>query len=161
MRCPTIPLPKTHPEVLLVDDNPADIDLMREVLGGCKHHYHVNAVHDGEEAISFLHRRGKYSEAPCPDLVILDLNLPRKDGREVLKEMKSDSLFYKIPIVVFTTSQASSDISSCYSLGANCYIQKPVDFDQFRNTVKSVGLYWLLINQAPVIAGAAKGAGQS
>lgn len=104
-----------------MDDNPADIDLMREILGSCKHHYHVSSVTDGEEAILFLHRRGKYSEAPCPDLVILDLNLPRKDGRTVLKELKSDSLFYKIPVVVFTTSQASSDITSCYALGANCY----------------------------------------
>src|SRR5215813_8506386 len=112
---------KSQPEVLLVDDNPADIDLMREILGSCKHHYHVSSVTDGEEAILFLHRRGKYSEAPCPDLVILDLNLPRKDGRTVLKELKSDSLFYKIPVVVFTTSQASSDITSCYALGANCY----------------------------------------
>ena len=144
-----------------MDDNPADIDLMREILGNCKHHYHVSPVSDGEEAISFLHRRGKYSDAPCPDLVILDLNLPRKDGRTVLKELKSDSLFYKIPIVVFTTSQASSDITTCYALGANCYIQKPVDFDQFRETVKSVGLYWLLINQAPVSAGSAKGAARS
>jgi two-component system, chemotaxis family, response regulator Rcp1 len=153
----TILSSKTHPEVLLVDDNPADVDLMREILGGCKRRYHVSSVGNGEEAISFLHRRGKYADAPCPDLVILDLNLPRKDGRAVLKELKTDSLFYKIPIVVFTTSQASSDITSSYALGANCYIQKPVDFDQFRATVKNVGFYWLLINQAPVMAEAAKG----
>jgi two-component system, chemotaxis family, response regulator Rcp1 len=144
-----------------VDDNPADVDLMREILGTCKCHYHVSSVADGEQAISFLHRRGKYIEAPTPDLVILDLNLPGKDGRTVLKELKSDSLFCKVPIVVFTASQASSDITSSYELGANCYIQKPVDFDQFRETLKTVGLYWLLINQAPVIAGAAKGAGQT
>lgn len=146
--------------MLLVDDNPADTDLLREILSGCKHHYHVSAVCDGEEAISFLHRRGQYAEAPCPDLVILDLNLPRKDGRTVLKELKSDSLFYKIPIVVFTTSQASADIASSYALGANCYIQKPVDFDQFRETVKTAGFYWLLINQAPMTTAAAKGAAQ-
>ncbi len=144
-----------------MDDNPADIDLMREILGSCKQHYHVSSVGDGEQAISFLHRRGKYCDAPAPDLVILDLNLPRKDGRTVLKDLKSDSRFCKVPIVVFTTSQASSDITSCYELGANCYIQKPVDFDQFRDTVKSVGFYWLLINQAPVVAGAAKSAAQS
>jgi two-component system response regulator len=149
---------KTQPEVLLVDDNPADVDLMREILGSSKRRYHVSSVGDGEEAIAFLHRRGKYTDAPCPDLVILDLNLPRKDGRAVLKELKTDSLFYKIPIVVFTTSQSSSDITKSYALGANCYIQKPVDFDQFRATVKNVGFYWLLINQAPVVAEAAKGA---
>lgn len=126
-----------------MDDNPADIDLMKEVLGNCKHHYHVNSVSDGEEAISFLHRRGKYSEAPCPDLVILDLNLPRKDGREVLKEMKSGSLFYKIPIVVFTTSQASSDISSCYALGANCYLRKPGNLTEYRAVVQSMADFWL------------------
>ena len=147
--------------MLLVDDNPADVDLMREILGGSKRRYHVSSVGDGEEAISFLHRRGKYADAPCPDLVILDLNLPRKDGRTVLKELKTDSLFYKIPVVVFTTSQASSDITSSYALGANCYIQKPVDFDQFRASVKTAGFYWLLINQAPVITEAAKVATQS
>lgn len=129
--------------MLLVDDNPADIDLMREILGNCKHHYHVSSVNNGEEAISFLHRRGKYSEAPCPDLVILDLNLPRKDGRTVLKELKSDSLFYKIPIVVFTTSQASSDISSSYALGANCYLRKPGNLPEYRAVVQSMADFWL------------------
>ena len=143
----TISPSKNQPEVLLVDDSPADIDLMREILGSSKHHYHVHAVGDGDEAISFLHRRGKYGDAPAPDLVILDLNLPGKDGRMVLKELKSDALFCKIPIVVFTTSQASADITSSYELGANCYIQKPVDFDQFRGTVKSVGMYWMVMNQ--------------
>ena len=134
---------------------------MREILGSSKRQYNVSSVVDGEEAILFLCHEGKYSAAPTPDLVVLDLNLPRKDGRAVLKELKSDSRFSKIPVVVFTTSQASTDIESSYELGANCYIQKPVDFDQFRETVKSVGLYWLLINQAPVTVGAAKGAAQS
>lgn len=129
--------------MLLVDDNPADIDLMREILGSCKHHYHVHAVCDGEEAISFLHRRGKYSDAPAPDLVILDLNLPRKDGRMVLKELKTDSLFSKIPIVVFTTSQASADIASSYELGANCYLRKPGNLNEYRAVVQSMADFWL------------------
>ena len=134
---------KNRPEVLLVDDNPADIDLMREILGSCKCHYHVHAVGDGEEAISFLHRRGKYGDAPAPDLVILDLNLPRKDGRMVLKELKSDALFCKIPIIVFTTSQASADIASSYELGANCYLRKPGNLNEYRAVVQSMADFWL------------------
>jgi CheY-like chemotaxis protein len=97
-----------------------------------------------------LRHEGKYGGSPVPDLIVLDLNLPRKDGRQVLAEVKADPGLAKIPVLIFTTSQASSDISRCYQLGANCYIQKPVDFDQFRDTVKTVGLYWLLINQSPV-----------
>ena len=139
----TIQTSKTGPEVLLVDDNPADTDLVREILGRCRHHSHVSSVSDGEEAISFLQRRGRYSEAPCPDLVILDLNLPRKDGRIVLKELKSDARFYKIPIVVFTTSQASSDITSCYALGANCYLRKPGNLPEYRAVVQSMADFWL------------------
>lgn len=139
----TISPSKNRSEVLLVDDNPADIDLMREILGSCKYHYHVHAVSDGEEAISFLHRRGKYGDAPAPDLVILDLNLPRKDGRMVLKELKSDALFCKIPIVVFTTSQASSDITSSYELGANCYLRKPGNLNEYRAVVQSMADFWL------------------
>jgi chemotaxis family two-component system response regulator Rcp1 len=116
---------------------------MRDILGTCKSHYHVSSVADGEEVISFLHRRGKYSGAPTPDLVILDLNLPRKDGRTVLKELKSDSLFCKIPIVIFTTSQASSDITTSYELGANCYLRKPGNLDEYRAVVQSMADFWL------------------
>ena len=134
---------KTRPEVLLVDDNPADIDLMREILGNCRHSYRVSSVPDGEEAISFLHREGKYAQAPTPDLLILDLNLPRKDGRTVLKELKSDSLLGKIPIVVFTTSQANSDITSSYELGANCYLRKPGNLNEYRAVVQSMADFWL------------------
>ena len=126
-----------------MDDNPADIDLMNEILGSCKRRYHVSSVSDGEDAISFLHRRGRHSQAPTPDLVILDLNLPRKDGRTVLKELKSDSLFCKIPIVVFTTSQASSDIASSYALGANCYLRKPGNLEEYRAVVLSMADFWL------------------
>lgn len=126
-----------------MDDNPADIDLMREILGSCKRGYNVSSVADGEEVISFLNRRGKYAEAPTPDLLILDLNLPRKDGRTVLKELKSDPLFWKIPIVVFTTSQASSDITSSYELGANCYLRKPGNLAEYRAVVQSMADFWL------------------
>ena len=146
------------PEILLVDDNPADIDLTSEVLAQCKQRFHVNAVNDGAEAISFLRHQGKYTEAPCPDLVVLDLNLPRRDGRQVLSDIKADPALAKIPVVIFTTSQANSDITRSYELGANCYIQKPVDFEQFRETIKAVGLYWLVINQIPVSNGLAHGA---
>jgi len=126
-----------------VDDNPADIDLMREILGKCKRHYNVSSVMDGEEAISFLCHEGKYVEAPTPDLVVLDLNLPRKDGRAVLKELKSDSRFSRVPVVVFTTSQASSDIASSYELGANCYLRKPGNLDEYRAVVHSMADFWL------------------
>lgn len=126
-----------------MDDNPADIDLMREILGSCKRHYHVSSVSDGDEAVSFLHRRGKHVAAPTPDLVILDLNLPGKNGRAVLKELKTDSLFCKIPIVVFTTSQASTDITTSYQLGANCYLRKPGNLDDYRAVVRSMADFWL------------------
>jgi len=134
---------KVDAEVLLVDDNPADIDLTREVLGNCKWHFHVNAVNDGAEAISFLHREGKYAGVPSPDLMVLDLNLPRKDGRQVLAELKADRNLAKIPVIIFTTSQASSDITRCYQLGANCYLRKPGNLADFVAIVKSMADFWL------------------
>lgn len=134
---------KAVPEVLLVDDNPADIDLTREVLTKSKRHFHVNVVSDGKEAISFLRRLGKYAEAPAPDLVVLDLNLPRKDGREVLSDLKADSALGKIPVVVFTTSQANSDVTRSYELGANCYLRKPGNLPDFRAVVQSMADFWL------------------
>jgi two-component system, chemotaxis family, response regulator Rcp1 len=129
--------------VLLVDDNPGDIDLMSEVLGKSKWHFHVSAVNDGEEAISLLHRRGKYGQAPNPDLIVLDLNLPRKDGLSVLAEVKADPELARIPVVIFTTSQASSDIARCYELGANCYLRKPGNLADFMAIVQSMADFWL------------------
>lgn len=129
--------------MLLVDDNPADTDLTREILSRCKHRFRITTLHDGEEALSFLHRRGPYAQAPSPDLLVLDLNLPRKDGRAVLKELKSDPTLSKIPVVVFTTSQASSDISRCYDLGANCYLRKPGNLSDYRAVVQSMADFWL------------------
>src|SRR5271157_3176992 len=127
---------KATPEILMVDDNPADIDLTSEVLAQSKGHFHVNAVYDGAEAISFLRHQGKYAEAPVPDLVVLDLNLPRKDGCEVLSSIKADRALARIPVVIFTTSQANSDITRSYKLGANCYLCKPGSLAEFVAVVR-------------------------
>lgn len=134
---------KTAPEVLLVDDNSADIDLTSEVLAQSKQRFHVNVVSDGTEAISFLRRQGKYAEAPAPDLVVLDLNLPRKNGREVLSDIKADPALAKIPVVIFTTSQANSDVTRSYELGANCYLRKPGNLPDFVAVVQSMADFWL------------------
>ena len=131
------------PEILMVDDNPADIDLTSEVLAQSNQHFHVNSVTDGAEAISFLRRQGKYASAPAPDLVVLDLNLPRRDGRQVLSDMKTDPALAKIPVVIFTTSQASSDVSRSYELGANCYLKKPGNLAEFVAVVQSMAQFWL------------------
>jgi CheY-like chemotaxis protein len=126
-----------------VDDNPADIDLTSDVLGKSKWRFHVNAVNDGSEAIAFLRHEGKYGGSPVPDLIVLDLNLPRKDGRQVLAEVKADPGLAKIPVVIFTTSQASSDISRCYQLGANCYLRKPGNLADFVAIVRTMADFWL------------------
>jgi two-component system, chemotaxis family, response regulator Rcp1 len=128
---------------LLVDDSPADTDLTRDILSHCKQRFHVSAVLDGVEAIQFLQHQGAYAKAPTPDLLVLDLNLPRKDGRTVLKELKSDPKLSKIPVIVFTTSQASSDITRSYELGANCYLRKPGNLADFTGAVQSMAEFWL------------------
>jgi CheY-like chemotaxis protein len=127
----------------MVDDNPADIDLTSEVLAQSEEHFHVNAVNDGAEAILFLRRQGKYAKAPVPDLVVLDLNLPRKNGCEVLSNIKADPALAKIPVVIFTTSQADSDITRSYKLGANCYLKKPGNLPEFIAVVQSMAKFWL------------------
>lgn len=134
---------KSTPEVLLVDDNPADIDLTSEALARSKRPLHVSAVNDGAEAISFLRREGKYSDAPAPDLVLLDLNLPRKTGREVLSDVKADPALATIPVVIFSTSQARADIVGSYQLGANCYLGKPSTLPDFMAAVQSMADFWL------------------
>ncbi|MGA2102644.1 MAG: response regulator [Candidatus Sulfotelmatobacter sp.] len=134
---------KITPEILMVDDNPADIDLTSEVLAQSKGRFHVNAVNDGVEAISYLRREGKYAQAPVPDLVVLDLNLPRKDGCEVLSNIKADPALSKIPVVIFTTSQANSDVTRSYKLGANCYLRKPGNLPEFVAVVRSMAEFWL------------------
>lgn len=128
---------------MLVDDNPADINLTSDVLSQSKLHFRVESVQDGEEAVAFLRREGRYAAKPRPDLVVLDLNLPRKDGREVLAEVKSDRDLARIPVVVFTTSQADSDITRSYELGANCYLRKPGNLADYRAVVQSMADFWL------------------
>lgn len=141
---------KSRPiEILLVEDNPGDIRLTQEVLKEGKIQNNLRIVENGVEAISFLHKDGKYSSALTPDLILLDLNLPKKDGREVLQEIKNDDELKKIPIVVLTTSQAEEDILKVYNLNANCYISKPVELDEFINVVKSVEDFWLSIVKLP------------
>ena len=133
---------KSEPQVLLVDDNPADIDLTSEVLWRCEQHFQISAVADGEEALAFLRRQGRYTDAVRPDLVVLDLNLPRKDGREVLSELKRDPDLARIPVVIFTTSQASTDVNRSYDLGANCYLRKPGNFPEFEAAVQAMADFW-------------------
>lgn len=140
---------KNEPEVLLIDDNPADIELTVDALTRSKRRFHVNAVTDGEEALVFLRRQDKYAQAPAPDLVVLDLNLPRKDGRELLASLKSDPGLARIPVIIFTTSQASSDITRSYELGANCYLRKPGNLPEFIAVVQSMADFWLGVVSLP------------
>jgi chemotaxis family two-component system response regulator Rcp1 len=132
----------TAVEILLVDDNPADTDLASDVLARSGRDSHVTAVSDGVEAIAFLRREGRYAEAPPPHLVVLDLNLPRKDGRAVLAEVKADLVLRTTPIVVFSTSQAGHDIVGSYALGANSYVHKPGNLHEFVSSVKSIEEFW-------------------
>ncbi|MBA3460644.1 MAG: response regulator [Deltaproteobacteria bacterium] len=136
-------------EILLVEDNPGDVRLTQEALreGKVKNRLHI--ARDGVEAMEFLRRQGKHASATRPDLVLLDLNLPRKDGREVLAEIKADPDLKTLPVVVLTTSTAEADILKTYSLHANCYIQKPVDLDQFVTVVKSIDDFWLTVVRLP------------
>ncbi|MDZ8024225.1 MAG: response regulator [Nostoc sp. SerVER01] len=136
-------------EVLLVEDNPGDAQLTRIALEDSKISIHLNVVEDGVEAMAFLRKQEKYIQAAHPDIVLLDLNLPKKDGREVLAEIKADENLKRIPVVVLTTSQAEEDILKAYNLSANCYITKPVDFDQFVKIVKSIENFWFAIVKLP------------
>ena len=136
-------------EVLLVEDNPGDAELTRIVLEDSKISIHLNVVEDGVEAMAFLRKQRNYAEVPHPDIILLDLNLPRKDGREVLAEIKADTNLRRIPVVVLTTSQAEEDIIKAYNLAANCYITKPVDFDQFVKIVQSIENFWFAIVKLP------------
>ena len=136
-------------EVLLVEDNPGDAQLTRIALEESKISIHLNVVEDGVEAMAFLRKQEKYVKAAHPDIVLLDLNLPRKDGREVLAEIKADENLRRIPVVILTTSQAQEDILKAYNLSANCYITKPVDFDQFVKIVQSIENFWFAIVKLP------------
>jgi CheY-like chemotaxis protein len=136
-------------EILLVEDSPSDTALTIEALKAGKIANNLNHVEDGVEAMDYLKRRGKYARAVRPDLVMLDLNLPRKDGREVLKEMKSDLTLKAIPVIVLTTSSSDRDVLQSYELNANCYIIKPVDFEHFIEVVRSVENFWLTVVTLP------------
>lgn len=136
-------------EVLLVEDNPGDVRLTREALKEGKVRNNLSVVQDGVEALAFLRREGQYATAPRPDVILLDLNLPRKDGREVLEEVKADPALRAIPVVILTSSDAERDIVQAYALHANCYITKPVDLDQFITVVKSIEDFWFTIVKLP------------
>ena len=136
-------------EILLVEDSPSDAEFTVEALKEAKVRNHLSLVEDGVQAMEFLRRQGKYAQAPRPDLVMLDLNLPRKDGREVLAELKADDHLKMIPVVVLTTSRAEEDVLRAYQLHANCYITKPVDFQQFLNVVRAIESFWLFIVTLP------------
>jgi CheY-like chemotaxis protein len=136
-------------EILLVEDNPGDVRLAREGLSECKIRNNLHVVDDGVKAMAFLRRRDEYAKAPRPDLVLLDLNLPRKDGREVLREVKEDEKLRTIPVVVLTTSKAEEDILKSYSLHANCYVTKPMGLQQFLDVVRSIEDFWFTIVKLP------------
>lgn len=137
-------------EVLLVEDNPGDVRLTQEAFKEGKLRNSLHIVMDGVEAMAFLQREGEYADAPHPDLILLDLNLPKKDGREVLAEIKADDLLKSIPVIVLTTSSAEEDIIRTYNHHANCYITKPIDLEQFINVVKSIGDFWFTVVKLPV-----------
>jgi chemotaxis family two-component system response regulator Rcp1 len=136
-------------DILLVEDNPGDVRLTIEALKEGKVLNTLSVAVDGVEALSFLHKEGPYADAPRPDLILLDLNLPKKDGREVLAEIKSDDKLKCIPVVVLTTSQAEQDIFKSYNLHANCFITKPVDLEQFIVVLQSIEDFWLTIVRLP------------
>ncbi len=136
-------------EFLLAEDNPGDVRLTKEALRESKISNNLNVVPDGVEAMAFLRREGKYADAPRPDVILLDLNLPKKDGREVLAEVKGDPSLRLIPVVIITSSEAEQDVLKTYELYANCYVTKPVDLEQFIKVIQSIESFWLTIVTLP------------
>jgi len=135
--------------ILLVEDSPGDVRLTKEILADTRMANEIHVVNDGEAAMAFLRRRGEHTDAPRPDLVLLDLNLPRKDGREVLQEMKNDETLRRIPVIVLTTSAAERDVLRSYDLHVNCYITKPIDLDEFITVVRAIEGFWLSVVRLP------------
>lgn len=135
--------------VLLAEDNPTDVLLTREALADAKLRIHLHVVEDGVEALEFLHKEGKYGDVPNPDIILLDLNLPNMNGHEALTAIKSDDRLKHIPVVILTTSEDEADVQESYHSGANCYITKPVNFDQFRSVVKTIETFWFTIVTLP------------
>ena len=136
-------------EILLVEDNPGDVRLTLEAFKENKMHNNLHVVGDGVEALAFLRREDQYADVPRPDLILLDLNLPKKDGREVLTDIKDDENLRRIPVVILTTSRAEEDILKTYDLHVNCYITKPVDLDEFIRVMRSIEDFWLTIVKLP------------
>jgi two-component system, chemotaxis family, response regulator Rcp1 len=136
-------------EILLVDDSPEDVDLTREALEGTKFANNLSVVFDGDEAMKFLRKEGKYKTAPRPSLVFLDLNMPKKNGHEVLAEMKEDANLMDIPVVILTTSTGEEDVSQAYKHHANCYVAKPVNMQQFTKVVQAIDNFWFAIVELP------------
>lgn len=136
-------------EILLVEDNPTDVYLTRSAFDEARIGNDLRVVSDGEEALQFLRKEGAFADAPTPDLILLDLNLPRKDGREVLQEIKSDEALRRIPVIVLTTSEHHEDIERAYTLHANSYVRKPVDFDQFARIIRAVESFWFEVVTLP------------
>lgn len=142
--------PHTHPaEILLVEDNATDVLLTREALAEAKVLTQLHVVDDGEKALRFLRREDEYSNAPRPDLILLDLNLPRRHGREVLQEIKGDPALKTIPVVVLTVSGHDEDIERAYGLHANCYVRKPVRFEEFTRVIRSIEHFWFAVVTLP------------
>ncbi len=137
--------PRVPIEILLVEDNPGDVRLTKEALKDAKVRNTLHVAMDGVDAVAFLRKQGKHAAAPTPDLILLDLNLPKKNGREVLEDIKQDDALRHIPVVILTTSQAERDIAESYRLHANAYVTKPVDLEQFLTVVKSIEQFWLEI----------------
>ena len=140
-------------EILLVEDNPGDVRLTREAFQDAKIRNNIHVAVNGIEAMDYLHRAGAYADAARPDVILLDLNLPLKDGREVLAEIKQDPSLQRIPVVILSTSQAEQDILKSYALHANCYITKPVDLEQFITIVKSIEDFWFTVVKLPSATG--------
>ncbi|MCF7920834.1 MAG: response regulator [Candidatus Cloacimonetes bacterium] len=136
-------------EILIVDDDQGDIDLTLEVLEVSKMKLNINVVKDGVECMNFLHKTGNYKNSPTPDLIFLDLNMPRKDGRVTLQEIKADADLRKIPVVILTTSNADVDIVGTYTSGANCYVKKPVGLEEFQQVLQAVENFWFTIVKLP------------
>ena len=136
-------------EILLVEDNPGDARLTREAFAHSKVRNNLHHARDGEEAVAFLRRQGTFADAPTPDLILLDLNLPRRDGREVLEDIKNDVALKHIPVVILTSSQAEEDILRSYRLHANCFITKPVDLEQLTKVVQGIEQFWFTLVRLP------------
>ena len=136
-------------EILLVEDNPVDVLMTKEAFCGSRVCNNLHVAEDGEEAMDFLYKRGKHSSAPAPEIILLDLNLPRKDGREVMAEIKGDPSLRHIPVIVLTTSEDEEDIWNSYELHANCFITKPADMEQFTKALEGIGEFWFTLVRLP------------